>query len=180
VAFGDQYGGRRIYQWWRLLHVATCCCLLARVVSYVVLSLLIPRFVSLVSNADLSSFDNNNQFFKNLVTDLAPPLTLFDEEVTKQFLSQAMGWVDDILFAMGPLGTIVRGITCPIQAGDLVAERNDRPGARNASAVDSVELLSSTLDQVCELYSEEVLVIVPENRLLCSFSSIGVLARRRP
>ncbi|KAL4876250.1 hypothetical protein BJY04DRAFT_223187 [Aspergillus karnatakaensis] len=66
-------------------------------------------------------------FSNNLFTDLAPLLTLFGEQVTKQFLSQAMGYGDDILLAMAPLGII----TCIISA--------IRAGGRNGSKLSSVE-----------------------------------------
>jgi hypothetical protein len=45
-----------------------------------------------------------DEFSNNLFSDLAPLLTLFGEQVTKQFLSMSMGWADDVLLAMGPLG----------------------------------------------------------------------------
>ena len=50
-------------------------------------------------------FDGND-FANNLFSDLAPLLTLFGEQVTKQFLSMSMGWADNILLAMGPLGIL--------------------------------------------------------------------------
>lgn len=46
------------------------------------------------------------EFANNLFTDLAPLLTLFGEQVTKQFLSMSMGWADNILLGVGPLGII--------------------------------------------------------------------------
>lgn len=52
-----------------------------------------------------SDFDGDD-FSNNLFSDLAPLLTLFGEQVTKQFLSLSMGWADHILLAMGPLGII--------------------------------------------------------------------------
>lgn len=47
---------------------------------------------------------SGDEFSNNLFSDLAPLLTLFGEQVTKQFVSMSMGWTDDILLAMGPLG----------------------------------------------------------------------------
>ncbi|KAJ4183328.1 hypothetical protein NW755_009819 [Fusarium falciforme] len=47
-----------------------------------------------------------HDFSNNLFSDLAPLLTLFGEQVTKQFLSMSMGWADNVLLAMGPLGII--------------------------------------------------------------------------
>lgn len=55
--------------------------------------------------APTAEFEGDD-FSNNLFTDLAPLLTLFGEQVTKQFLSMSMGWVDNILLAMGPLGVI--------------------------------------------------------------------------
>jgi hypothetical protein len=46
------------------------------------------------------------EFINNLGSDLAPLLTLFGEQVTKQFLSMSLGWADHILLAVGPLGII--------------------------------------------------------------------------
>ncbi|KAF4439272.1 Serine threonine- phosphatase 6 regulatory ankyrin repeat subunit B [Fusarium acutatum] len=53
----------------------------------------------------MSEFEGDD-FSNNLFSDLAPLLTLFGEQVTKQFLSMSMGWADNILLAMGPLGVI--------------------------------------------------------------------------
>lgn len=41
-----------------------------------------------------------------LPDELAPLLTLFGEQVTKQFLSVCLGWPDIILLSMGPVGII--------------------------------------------------------------------------
>jgi hypothetical protein len=47
-----------------------------------------------------------DEFSNNLFSDLAPLLTLFGGQVTKQFLSMSMGWADHIMLGMGPLGVI--------------------------------------------------------------------------
>lgn len=59
-----------------------------------------------------------DEFSNNLFSDLAPLLTLFGEQVTKQFLSLSMGWADDILLAMGPLG-IMTVIVSAIRVGGV-------------------------------------------------------------
>jgi hypothetical protein len=59
-----------------------------------------------------------DEFSNNLFSDLAPLLTLFGEQVTKQFLSVSMGWADDILLAMGPLG-IMTVIVSAIRVGGI-------------------------------------------------------------
>lgn len=48
--------------------------------------------------------DGGDDFSNNLFSDLAPLLTLFGEQVAMQFLSQSMGWADNIIFAVAPLG----------------------------------------------------------------------------
>jgi len=59
-----------------------------------------------------------DEFANNLFSDLAPLLTLFGEQVTKQFLSMSMGWADNILLAMGPLG-ILTIIVSAIRVGGV-------------------------------------------------------------
>lgn len=49
---------------------------------------------------------DGDEFSNNLFSDLAPLLTLFGEQVTIQFLSMSLGWADNFLLAMGPLGII--------------------------------------------------------------------------
>jgi len=36
----------------------------------------------------------------------SPILALFGEQMAKQYMSQSMGWVDDVIFAMAPLRVI--------------------------------------------------------------------------
>lgn len=57
------------------------------------------------ANATAQDF-GGDEFANNLFSDLAPLLTLFGEQVTKQFLSLSMGWADNFLLAMAPLGII--------------------------------------------------------------------------
>jgi len=59
-----------------------------------------------------------DEFSNNLFSDLAPLLTLFGEQVTKQFLSMSMGWADNVLLAMGPLG-IMTIIVSAIRVGGI-------------------------------------------------------------
>ena len=61
----------------------------------------------------LSNADNNNNnafpgdnFSNNLFTDLAPLLALFGEQMTKQFLSMSLGWADNLLLGMAPVGIL--------------------------------------------------------------------------
>lgn len=64
-------------------------------------------------------FDGNG-FANNLFTDLAPLLTLFGEQVTKQFLSMSIGWADSVILAMGPLGILTIIVGAIQVAGDQV------------------------------------------------------------
>jgi hypothetical protein len=65
----------------------------------------------------MSEFEGDD-FSNNLFSDLAPLLTLFGEQVTKQFLSMSMGWADNILLAMGPLGVITIVVSAIRVGGD--------------------------------------------------------------
>jgi hypothetical protein len=64
----------------------------------------------------MPEFDND--FSNNLFSDLAPLLTLFGEQVTIQFLSMSMGWADNILLAMGPLGVVTIIVSAIRVGGD--------------------------------------------------------------
>ncbi|KAJ5641883.1 hypothetical protein N7490_005883 [Penicillium lividum] len=78
-----------------------------------------------------------DDFSNNLATDLAPFLSLFGEEITKQYLSESITVTDYFIFAMAPMG-ILTAVVSAI-----------REGAGNAEA----ELCSSTSRDVCELYN---------------------------
>jgi hypothetical protein len=53
-----------------------------------------------ISSAEMAA-DN---FANNAFTDFAPLLTLFGDEVTKQFLATSMGITDSILLGIAPIG----------------------------------------------------------------------------
>lgn len=58
---------------------------------------------------DSGTLDNvfpGNDFSNNIFTDLAPLLTLFGDQMTKQFLSMSMGWADNALIAVCPIGIL--------------------------------------------------------------------------
>jgi hypothetical protein len=58
------------------------------------------------------------EFSNNLFSDLAPLLTLFGEQITKQFLSMSMGWADHIMLGMGPLG-VITAVVSAIRVGGV-------------------------------------------------------------
>lgn len=59
---------------------------------------------------------SSQNFQNNLFTDFAPLLSLFGDEITKQFLSTSMGWEDAILLGIAPIG-IMTAIVCAIRIG---------------------------------------------------------------
>lgn len=97
------------------------------------------------------------QFATSLFTDFAPILALFGEEVSKQYISQSIGWIDDILFAMAPLGilTIVVGA---IRVAGYRWMRNLIGRAREPSGVSEMEYLSSTSENVYEIWDKKGVV----------------------
>ncbi|KAK4178769.1 hypothetical protein QBC36DRAFT_96243 [Triangularia setosa] len=115
-----------------------------------------------------------DEFSNNLFSDLAPLLTLFGEQVTKQFLSLSLGWADNVLLAMGPLG-IMTIIVSAIRVGGIkqlkavvgrwdCRHRVEPPiiltciRARESRSTAEQELLSSTSADVCELWSGREIV----------------------
>ncbi|KAG0643606.1 hypothetical protein HOY80DRAFT_899530 [Tuber brumale] len=98
-------------------------------------------------------------FSNNLFTDLAPVLALFGEQVAKQFLSQSLSWLEDVIFAMAPLG-IITAIVSAIRVGGPNWLKAVVGRARESRAVAEVELMSSTSHEVCELWNGEAIVRV--------------------
>ncbi|KAF2279078.1 uncharacterized protein EI97DRAFT_371595, partial [Westerdykella ornata] len=98
-----------------------------------------------------------DEFSNNLFSDLAPLLTLFGEQVTKQFLSLSLGWADNVLLAMGPLGIITTVISA-IRVGGVRRLKALVGRAREGLATAERELLSSTSADVCELWSGQEVV----------------------
>ncbi|KAK1830206.1 hypothetical protein QBC39DRAFT_354441 [Podospora conica] len=98
-----------------------------------------------------------DEFSNNLFSDLAPLLTLFGEQVTKQFLSMSLGWADNILLAMGPLG-IMTVIVSAIRVGGVRQLKAIVGRARESQLTAEQELLSSTSVDVCELWNGKEIV----------------------
>ncbi|CUS13178.1 unnamed protein product [Tuber aestivum] len=103
--------------------------------------------------ADAADFSNN------LFSDLAPLLTLFGDQVAKQFMSQSFTWLEDVIFAMAPLG-IITAITSAVRVGGPNWLKAVVGRARESRAVAEVELMSSTSHEVCELWGGKALVRV--------------------
>ncbi|RSL51148.1 hypothetical protein CEP54_011587 [Fusarium duplospermum] len=93
-----------------------------------------------------------SEFGNNFATDLAPIISLFGEQVTKQFLSESTTILDTIIFAVGPLGIITAIVSCIRVSGSSFL-KSVVGRAREPHAVPEVELCSSTSENVCELWS---------------------------
>jgi len=69
-----------------------------------------------------------------------------------QFMSQSMGWADNIILAMAPLG-IITAIVGAIRVGGPSWLKAIIGRARENLAVAEMELMSSTSKEVCELWN---------------------------
>lgn len=103
--------------------------------------------------------DAGDDFSNNLFSDLAPILALFGEQVAKQYMSQSMSWVEDIIFAMAPLG-IITAMTGAIRVGGARWMKAVIGRAREGNGVVEAELMSSTSSDVCELWNGDGVVRV--------------------
>ncbi|KAI5849657.1 hypothetical protein DFP73DRAFT_619254 [Morchella snyderi] len=93
----------------------------------------------------------------NIISDFAPILALFGEQVAKQFLSQSMGWGDHIIFSMAPLG-IITAVVSAIRIGGPQWLKAIVGRAREHRAAAELELMSSTSHEVCELWNGQNIV----------------------
>ncbi|KAF5973492.1 ankyrin repeat protein [Fusarium bulbicola] len=98
-----------------------------------------------------------DDFANNLFTDLAPLIALFGERVTMQYMSQTTGWADSFTLAMAPLG-ILNIIVSAIRVGGPSWLKAIIGRARENLAAAEVELMSSTSQDVCELWNGSEIV----------------------
>ncbi|KAK2740497.1 hypothetical protein FQN55_008840 [Onygenales sp. PD_40] len=103
--------------------------------------------------------DRGEDFSNNLFTDLAPLLALFGEKFTMQFMSQSMGWADNIILAMAPLG-IITAVVAATRVGGPSWLKAIVGRARENLAVAEAELMSSTSKDVCEMWNGQQVVRV--------------------
>ncbi|KAK6513482.1 hypothetical protein TWF281_005106 [Arthrobotrys megalospora] len=96
--------------------------------------------------------DGWDDFADNFATDLAPIITLFGEQVTKQFLSESTSILDNIIFAVAPLG-ILTAVVSVIRVCGSSSLRAFIGRAQEAHGISEAELCSSTSRDVCELWS---------------------------
>jgi hypothetical protein len=91
-------------------------------------------------------------FADKFATDLAPIIVLFGEQVTKQFLSESTTILDNIIFAVAPLG-VITAIVSVIRVHGDASLKAFIGRAQEAHGVAEAELCSSTSRDVCELWS---------------------------
>ncbi|SPJ88726.1 uncharacterized protein FTOL_12620 [Fusarium torulosum] len=92
------------------------------------------------------------EFAFNLLSDIAPVLALFGEQFARQFMSESLIWYDHLIFAMVPLG-IITAITGAIRVHGPQVARSFIGRARETRALSEIELMSSTSQEVCELFN---------------------------
>jgi hypothetical protein len=100
----------------------------------------------------LTSAEEWSDFADNFATDLAPLITLFGEQVTKQFLSESTGFLDNVIFGLAPLG-ILTAVVSAIRLYGKASLKSFIGRAQEAHGVAEAELCSSTSYDVCELWS---------------------------
>lgn len=76
-----------------------------------------------------------------------------------QFMSQSLGWADNIILAMAPLG-IITAIVSAIRVGGPQWLKAIIGRARESRAAAEAELMSSTSNEVCELWNGQQIVRV--------------------
>lgn len=93
-----------------------------------------------------------DDFTNNLATDLAPLIALFGEQATKQFLSESTSRLDNIIFAVAPLG-ILTAVVSVIRVLGSASLRAFVGRAQEGRGQAEAELCSSTSYDVCELWN---------------------------
>jgi hypothetical protein len=106
----------------------------------------ITLFVASASAVDASTFANN------AASDLGPLITLFGDNVTTQFLKSSFSVFDSILFAMAPIG-IITAITSAIRVGSIKLLKTLIGRSRESLESVEIELLSSTSQNVSEIWN---------------------------
>ncbi|RFU77696.1 ankyrin repeat-containing domain-containing, partial [Trichoderma arundinaceum] len=96
--------------------------------------------------------DGWDDFSNNLATDLAPFISLFGEQVTKQYLSESITSLDYFIFAMAPMG-ILTAVVSAIRVCGSPSLRAFIGRAQEGGGNAEAELCSSTSRDVCELYN---------------------------
>ncbi|KAI9890888.1 MAG: hypothetical protein M1814_003527 [Vezdaea aestivalis] len=120
-----------------------------KIASFSPTSVLVTLF-SLISST--AAGDSGDDLSNNFATDIAPLLALFGEQVAKQYLSDSLGLLDSIIFALAPLG-IITAIISAIRVRGPSWLKSIIGRAREPRAAVEVELSTSTSTDVCELWN---------------------------
>ncbi|KAI5806043.1 hypothetical protein EDC01DRAFT_609075, partial [Geopyxis carbonaria] len=101
--------------------------------------------------------DSGDTSTSNLFSDLAPLLALFGEQFAKQYMSQSIHWLDNVIFALAPLG-IITAVVGAIRAGGPMWLKALIGRARENRATVEIELMSSTSNEVGEVWNGQSIV----------------------
>lgn len=97
-------------------------------------------------------YESIGDITNNLASDLAPLITLFGEQATKQFLSESTSFKDSIIFSIAPLG-LITAVVSVIRIYGSSSFKSIIGRSQEAHGVAEAELCSSTSQDVCELWS---------------------------
>ncbi|OQE24096.1 hypothetical protein PENFLA_c010G07238 [Penicillium flavigenum] len=97
--------------------------------------------------------DNWDDFTNNLATDLAPLITLFGERLTKQFLSESISILDNVIFALSPLG-VLTAVVSVIRICGSSSLRAFVGRAQEGPAEAESELLPCVSESTAELFND--------------------------
>ncbi|EPS37921.1 hypothetical protein H072_8368 [Dactylellina haptotyla CBS 200.50] len=109
--------------------------------------------VATLVSLPVASALNWDDFTNNFATDLAPLITLFGEQITKQFLSESLSVWDNVIFAMAPLG-LLTAVVSAIRVCGTPSMRAFIGRAQESPGTAEVELLSCTSETTAELFNE--------------------------
>lgn len=128
--------------------------------SLLVIILILPLHVhALCTTPDCVPRDGWDNFANNLGSDLAPFLALFGEQVTTQYMSESLSWIDNILLALAPLGIITILVSAIRVSGTGPLKSLIGRGRETRGEVET-DLMSSTSSDTCELWSGDGVVRV--------------------
>lgn len=100
---------------------------------------------------------SGQEFVTNFISDLAPLIILFGEELVRQFMSQSQDWGDYIIFAMGPLGVAPALIGAVRLCGSKILRGLVGRG-RETRQKSECDLTSATSTDVCEVWDGDSIV----------------------
>ncbi|KAF3003987.1 hypothetical protein E8E14_007350 [Neopestalotiopsis sp. 37M] len=126
------------------------------------------RLLSVIILAPFVAAADDAEFAFNLLSDVAPVLALFGEQFATQFMSESLSCFDHVIFAMVPLG-IIAAITGAIRVQGRSVAKAFIGRARENRALAEIELMSSTSDEVCELFNGTSIVRVTGKPKIAQF-----------